>query len=257
MFTRIRFATKVACAHLLLSAIVAGGCAYVLYLIWYPYPYGALAGGTALISIVVSVDIICGPLLSFLVASPFKPRSHLRRDLAIIAAIQLCALAYGLHTVFLARPVWLAFEGDRFRVVSQADVDMENISKAPFELQGLSLSGPKLLGVKLLNGDDPEYVRSIELSLTGLEPAFRPARWVKYQNIAKDAAAAGKPVSLLLKNNPDAKERLARTLAEAKLKENDAVFLPIASRENLFWVAILKKGDGIPISYLALDGWAK
>jgi len=62
------------------------------------------------------VDVILGPLITLTVFNRSKPRSELVRDLTVVGLIQLAALGYGLWTVFVARPVHLVFEYDRFRV---------------------------------------------------------------------------------------------------------------------------------------------
>lgn len=54
--------------------------------------------------------------------NPQKPRRELNADLGLVILVQLMALAYGLYSLALARPVYLAYEVDRFRVVSVADI---------------------------------------------------------------------------------------------------------------------------------------
>jgi hypothetical protein len=78
--------------------------------------------------IVVTVDVILGPLITLAVFNRAKPWTELRRDLVIVALIQLSALGYGLWTVFVARPVHLVFEYDRFRVVHAVEVPPEMLA---------------------------------------------------------------------------------------------------------------------------------
>ena len=68
-------------------------------------------------------DVIIGPTLSLVVAAPNKLASEFRRDLLIIIALQVGAFSYGIYSIALARPVVIAFEVDRFRVVSAAKID--------------------------------------------------------------------------------------------------------------------------------------
>lgn len=114
--------------HLLLSAAVALVCAVVVFALWYPPPFDELAKGRQLFLLVVAVDVVCGPLLTLIVFNPRKPRAELRRDLSVVVALQLAALTYGLVNVANARPIWLAFEGDRFRVVSVPDVNRRQLA---------------------------------------------------------------------------------------------------------------------------------
>ena len=71
----------------------------------------------------VGVDVVCGPLLTLVLFNPAKSRRELRLDLSLVAVIQLAALAYGLYSISLARPVIQAFETDRFAVVSAVEID--------------------------------------------------------------------------------------------------------------------------------------
>ena len=68
--------------------------------------------------LVMSVDVVLGPVLTFAVFNRAKGVRHLRRDLAVIGVLQTAALAYGLHTVYIVRPVAMVFEVDRFRLVN-------------------------------------------------------------------------------------------------------------------------------------------
>ena len=49
----------------------------------------------------------------------------------MIALLQLAALGYGLRTVYVARPVHLVFEFNRFSVVHAADVPTSLLAKMP------------------------------------------------------------------------------------------------------------------------------
>jgi len=46
--------------------------------------------------IVVTVDVILGPLITLAVFNGVKPWTELRRDLAMVGVLQLAALGYGL-----------------------------------------------------------------------------------------------------------------------------------------------------------------
>ncbi|HYI06323.1 MAG TPA: hypothetical protein VD858_15630, partial [Reyranella sp.] len=102
--------------HLLISAVVAILAAVLVFGLWYPGAYRLLAGGRDLFLLVTAVDVIIGPLLTFAVFNLAKPRKELRRDLAVIGALQLAALFYGMVTVYEARPIAMVFEVDRFRL---------------------------------------------------------------------------------------------------------------------------------------------
>ena len=124
---RFRFALKNAAWHLLISLILAGLAALLVFGVWYPYPYAELTGGLALYKLVISVDIVCGPLLTLILASPSKKLKERIIDFSLIGMIQLVALIYGLCNVSLARPVVSAFETDRINVVTAAEIDVNDL----------------------------------------------------------------------------------------------------------------------------------
>ena len=123
--------------HLLLSLAVAASVTVLVFGFWFPGAYREFAGGTHLLLLVMAVDVTLGPLLTFAVFDRRKGRSHLRRDVATIAVLQLAALSYGLYTVHQARPVALVFEQDRFRVIAAADVLEKELNDALPELREL------------------------------------------------------------------------------------------------------------------------
>jgi hypothetical protein len=101
--------------HLGISPCHCGLAAWLVFAVWYPYPYREISGGRELFLMVVTVDVILGPLLTLAVFNMSKnPIKTLRLDLTVIGLFQLAALVYGLWTVFVVRPVHLAFEMDRF-----------------------------------------------------------------------------------------------------------------------------------------------
>src|SRR4051812_33844000 len=85
---------RAAAIHLAISAALAGLAALVVFVFWYPYPYRVLSGGRELFTLLISVDVIIGPLITLAVFNVTKPREELRRDLAIVGLLQLAALTY-------------------------------------------------------------------------------------------------------------------------------------------------------------------
>ena len=68
--TRWCFAARYASRHLLISLLIALASAAVVFGLWYPAPYRAMLGVGAIFGLVLVVDVVCGPLLTGVVASP-------------------------------------------------------------------------------------------------------------------------------------------------------------------------------------------
>jgi hypothetical protein len=133
---------KAAGIHLCISIVIALLAAALVFYFWYPYPYREISGGRELFMILITVDVILGPSITLAIFNRAKPRRELRRDLAIVGLIQLAALGYGLWTVFIARPVHLVFEIDRFRVVHAVDVPSDLMDKVRPGSMRCPCSGP-------------------------------------------------------------------------------------------------------------------
>ena len=252
---RLRVAGGFAAKHLTASALIAVCCAALVFGLWYPYPYSELASGRELFVLLISVDIVAGPLLTFIVYNPKKPRRELWRDVGTVIVLQLAALGYGLHIVAQARPVFLAFEGDRFRVVAVPDIDSASLVRAPSGMARLSWAGPQLIGVKLLAGSDPDYQQSLILAVQGVHPAYRPERWVDYDVQRQLVIRSSKPLAELKRKRPEQSSLIDEAMRDKGLVETDLGYLPLLSAHHTDWIVAVGLKDGSPRLYLPIDGW--
>ena len=96
---------KATAVHLAMSIIVFAYLAHQIYYNWYPQPYFSIDGGWQGIRLVGAVDLVLGPLITFLIFDLNKPKKDIIFDLLIILTIQIGALAYGIYTTYNQRPV--------------------------------------------------------------------------------------------------------------------------------------------------------
>lgn len=96
---------KATAVHLSLSIAVFVYLAYQIYFNWYPQPYFSIDGGWQGIRLVASVDLVLGPLVTFLIFDLSKRLREIVFDLVIIATIQFGALSYGVYVTYTQRPV--------------------------------------------------------------------------------------------------------------------------------------------------------
>src|SRR5690606_22432166 len=137
--TALQARVRAASVSLAVSAAIVGSVAAAIAIFLHTLPFFWASCCTSLIAVVAMVDIVLGPLLVFLVYD--RRKKSLRRDLAVIICIQLAAIAYGIHASVLARPVLMTFVVDRFELVSAAEVDAEELAKAPEPFRKLSWTG--------------------------------------------------------------------------------------------------------------------
>lgn len=252
---RLKSAAFASLLHFLGSVLVAGACAGLVFGLWYPYPFSELIGGRELFLLVVTVDVVCGPLLTLVVFDTRKPRRELVRDLTFVVLIQLAALAYGLATVTQARPVFVAFEGARFRVVKSVDIDHAKLGDAPVGMQRLSWFGPELIGVQLAKPSDRDFPQSVQLAMQGEHPAFRPVRWRPYGEMKDAVRAALQPVAELRRKHLDRAQDLSAEIAKTGLSEAQLGYLPLEAGKLSDWVVLVGRADAEPKAYIPFDGW--
>jgi len=131
---------KASFAHLLISMMVVGIALAVVYLIWYPAPFGDTNDIWSMVKILIGVDLVLGPMVTLIIFNTRKKsRNELKRDLSIIATVQMLALGYGMYSMFDQRPDYLVFGVDRFEVMTDDRVDK---SPLPEGLKEGLLGGP-------------------------------------------------------------------------------------------------------------------
>jgi hypothetical protein len=121
----MKFRLKAFLIHLISSAAVLTLILGGLYLGWYRWPGWYLADVTKVILVMIGVDVVLGPTLTFIVANSKKPRRELVRDLGIIVVVQLCALMYGSVSLWNGRPLYYAFSESVLQQVQAYDIDSE------------------------------------------------------------------------------------------------------------------------------------
>jgi hypothetical protein len=239
--------------HFAISLVIALLAAILVFGLWYPYPYREISGGRELFFIVIVVDVILGPLITFAVFSRTKPKRELRRDLAMVALIQLAALSYGVWTVFIARPVHLVFEYDRFRVVHAVDVQLELLGKAPPGIDPLPVTGPTLLSLREFS-DSQEKMDATMLALQGISLASRPDLWQSYAAALPEIREMAQPVSVLKARFASQAAAIDEVIARAGGNPETSVFVPMVGRK-VFWTVFLDKVTGEVFSYMPLDSF--
>lgn len=91
--------------HLCLSLVIFIYLVYQIYYNWYPQPYFGIDGGWQGIRLIGAVDLVLGPLITFLIFDLRKSRKAILFDLGTIALIQFSALFYGVNLTYSQRPV--------------------------------------------------------------------------------------------------------------------------------------------------------
>lgn len=252
--TRLKFASLYATRHALLSLAIGVACAAIVFLAWYPMPYREILGVGSIFMLILIVDVVCGPLMTLILASPRKSKRETIFDFTLIGTIQLAALLYGLHSVWVARPAVLAFERDRLVVLGANEIETEQLNKAPQGLRSLPFSGVLKVGTRKA-ASNKEFFESVETGLAGISPGMRPAWWVPMDMQADEMRARAKPLQELIARLPERAAVLKAAASATSLGLDELLYLPLTSSRNREWVAILNPSNLEMVSYAPVDGF--
>lgn len=239
--------------HLGISLLIGALAGLLVFGLWYPYPYRDTSGGRELFLIVVAVDVILGPLITLTVFNRNKPRNELVRDLTTVGLIQLAALAYGIWTVFVARPVHLVFEYDRFRVVHAIEVPDELLSQAPADVRKMPLTGPTVLALRPFRDVNEEGGATL-MALQGLPLSARPDLWQAYPQARQRVLAAAKPLDELHRRFAQQSSVIDTAVAQTRQNADTLRYLPMVARKT-FWTVLVDAGSAEVRGFVPLDSF--
>jgi hypothetical protein len=240
--------------HLALSALVGLSVLAAMIFVWYPPPYFQASGGNDLVLLMVAVDVTLGPLLTLAVFNPAKGLGKLRGDLAVIALFQVCALAYGVHVMFVARPAYLVWAVDRFDLVMANTLPDSELAKASPPWNRRPTGRPPTIGVKL--PDDPKLRNeSLFIAVGGIDLPQQPRFYVRYADVAKDAAARARPIDELRKLAPGALEDIAAAVRRTGRDERAIGFVGAAATHRDFAV-LVDRTSGEILGMVLARPWA-
>jgi hypothetical protein len=236
--------------HLIVSVILAAMSAALVFYFWFPYPYREISGGRELFSLIVMVDVILGPLITFVVFNPSKSRKEKILDFSVIGFLQLGALLYGLWSVAQARPVYMVFEYNRLRVVHVADVPPELLDKAGPPYQTLPMTKAGLLSLRPMAV--AEQMQMTMGALSGLPLAARPELWQPYDSAHSEILEQSKPAKQLLEQFAQQAPTINAAIAETGRPVAHLRYLPLLSRGTV-WTALIDAESALPVGFAAVD----
>jgi hypothetical protein len=224
--TRVTSRYHAAAVHLLISASIGLFFFLLFRLLWYPGHLFRAVGGGDLFAVVVTVDVILGPLLTLIVFKPGK--ASLRFDLTVIGLIQALALAYGVQTLFIGRPVYIAVLGHRVDVVQASEIDPSDLNKAG---QSLPRTGPVWVGYRPPT-DRKEREDVLFGSLGGKDYGQLPQYHAPVDVMKPDILKLAKSVAELKGLNTGRESEIADWLVQHGYTERNAVFLGLRARSE-------------------------
>lgn len=239
--------------HLGISFALAMLMSLVVFGVWYPYPYRDASGGRSLFTLLVGVDVVMGPLITFMVFNHAKPRRELVQDLCVVGLLQLAALGYGFWTMYEARPVHMVFEYHRLSVVHAVDVDSDALKQAPPDLNALPLTGPTLLSLRPFKDSEEQYQSTIT-ALGGRPQAAQPALWRPWAAARAEILAESHPVSQLKERFESQSVLIDQAVSSTGRPVSQLRYLPLITRKAE-WTVLIDEKTVEPVGFLPLDSF--
>ena len=235
--------------HLLLSAAIATAVLTVMLLVWYPWPLFEAAGGSRLVLILAGVDVTLGPLITLIIFKSGKP--GLKFDLTVIALVQLAALGYGVHTVYLARPVYLVYTIDRFDLVTAKDLDPQDLAQVTDpRFARPPLGRPQYIAAAMPT-DPALKAKILDTSFAGKDLQMYPQHYVPYEREVPNALAHAKPLEVLLERDAKA---VQRALQSAGRQAPSLRFLPLRAPQK-DGAVLIDAASGAPVDIVLVEPW--
>ncbi|MFI8010095.1 TfpX/TfpZ family type IV pilin accessory protein [Acinetobacter sp. ABJ_C4_1] len=162
--------------HLLISFLFAFFILMWVFFVWYPQPLAKAVGVIHIFIMLIAIDVILGPTLSFFVYKEAK--KTLKFDLAVIILIQILALGYGLYSIAQGRPAWLIYNVDRFELVRNNEIIEANIQITQPQFRSPSWFNPQFAAVKVPKNKEERSKSMFEEIFSGISSAQRPELYV-------------------------------------------------------------------------------
>lgn len=236
--------------HLGLSVFIALLVLVLVFYIWYPAPLHKAVGVTHIFLLLLTVDVILGPCLTFVIFK--KGKKTLKFDLAVIAALQFTALSYGLYTVAEGRPAWLVFAADRFDLVRVMDLDTRYPERVKEPYRSVPWLGPRWVAALPPEDQEENSTLTLEAVFSGFDLPQRPYLYAPLEAAGEMIKAKALPLNELGKfNEADAVETALKDWPQA-----DA-WLPLMSNAKPMVVLLDQSATDIQVlAVVDLHPWS-
>lgn len=185
--------------HLGISLIIALMVVSIVFFVWYPAPLATAVGVTQIFFMMLAIDVIVGPVLGLLVYKEGK--KTLKFDLSIIITLQIVAFCYGIFSIEQGRPVWIAYNVDRFELVRKNEVITDHTDQALVQFQHTSWFKPQYVAVQFAADKKQREEDMFAEALGGISIAQKPERYVNFAQAKEQIQKRAQNLDLLNQYN--------------------------------------------------------
>ena len=234
-------------SHLFISLIIALLVIALVFFVWYPSPLATAVGVTQIFLMMLAIDVIVGPVLGLLIYKEAK--KNLKFDLSVIITIQIAALCYGVFSIEQGRPVWIAYNVDRFELVRKNEVITDHIDQALAQFQHTSWFKPQYVAVQFAADKKQREEDMFAEALGGISIAQKPERYADFAQAKAPIKQRAQPLALLNDfNDPNVVKMVLAQYPQA------TAFLPLKANAVDMVVLVNKESSSI-IKIVDLRPW--
>ncbi|WP_180161358.1 TfpX/TfpZ family type IV pilin accessory protein [Acinetobacter sp. YH12040] len=233
--------------HLMLSIFVLTLLSFFILYLWYPSPLLEAVNGYRIFQLVLMIDVILGPLLTFVVYR--KNKKTLKKDLTIIVLLQVSALIYGVYSLASAKPVWIVFNGNKFELIQKNEIinSSKNIKKEYLTFN--YFAKPKFVAVELSGTMEDRQKKMMDEIFSGISLAQQPDNYVKISKLAPKILKSSYPLEML--SNYNSKDQIEIELNNYR---ETSRFVPLKANA-VDMTVLINKETGEVIKIVDLRPW--
>jgi hypothetical protein len=226
---------RAALIHVTISLAIFLALVYFILFQWYPLPYFHTDGGWQGLRLMFAVDVVLGPLLTFIIFNPAKSRREITFDLSIVALVQVAALSWGVHMVHKERPAAVILWDGGFLTVPAHYYPKEDLSK----LSQFDTHTPPVVHERFPTND--ETLKSMRMSNEGTP---RSAQIFLYQPLSSGLEDAFSRAAVFETNLTAERPKLKGEFARMRVTHgNDVGFVPYKGRFGEAVFVLSRKGE--------------
>lgn len=239
---------KASLIHLLLSAIVISALISLTLIFWFPTPFLGVTNFKDIALMLIVIDLILGPLLTFVVFNPMK--KNLRFDLSVIVAIQIMGLSYGTYMLYLTHPVYVTYYDDSFNIITATHARPEKAKLDEFRIS--TLSSPRLAYMQVPDKETEDKIFNDmfdgDVDIEARVDYYKPYDEY-YDKVIASSLDAAKIFS----------EKNMNDVTKEFLEKNNYIdnfaFFPLINGSTNNGIIVLNKKTGEPVTMIKTSPW--
>ncbi|UUS57320.1 TfpX/TfpZ family type IV pilin accessory protein [Acinetobacter sp. YH16040_T] len=233
--------------HLSISFLITSLVMGLVFFIWYPTPLATAVGVTNIFLMLLVIDVILGPLLGLLVYKEGK--KTLKFDLSVIVLIQIAALGFGVYSIAQGRPVWIAYNVDRFELVRKNEMITDHIEQALPQFQDTPWFKPQWVGVEFAKDANTRSDDLFAEALGGISIAQKPERYIDFSKVKLQLKQ--RTISLTELNDYNDAQQVDRILSKYP---QATAFVPLKAN-SVDMTVLVNKETGEVVKIVDLRPW--